>query len=183
MRSSLDVPQSAKAPTWLTLLILRCANWPTVAYGYSLVALTSNLLVNLDELDQIKLKALDYEHKASNQGSAYFIVPIKRAAWRKNPSLLHYWTLSSWGISISVAKNEWRMLEDPSPSFTHPSLRFLPKNQQDRWPSEGVKDFFAFIKKIEFSSSRLISNRVSTFKKEADALCPYFVLNALYFEL
>ncbi len=26
------------------------------------------------------LKALDYEHKASNQGSAYFIVPIKRAA-------------------------------------------------------------------------------------------------------
>ena len=26
------------------------------------------------------LKALDYEHKASNQGSAYFIVPIKHAA-------------------------------------------------------------------------------------------------------
>ena len=26
------------------------------------------------------LKALDYEHKTSNQGSAYFIVPIKRAA-------------------------------------------------------------------------------------------------------
>ena len=26
------------------------------------------------------LKAMDYEQKATNQGSAYFIVPIKRAA-------------------------------------------------------------------------------------------------------
>ena len=72
-------------------------------------------------------------------------VPIKRAAWRKNPSLLHCLNLFYWYISISVAKKEWRIAKDPSPSFTHPSLSFPSKNQKVIWPSEGVKDYFAFI--------------------------------------
>ena len=75
-------------------------------------------------------------------------VPIKRAAWRINPSLLHCLNLFYWYISISVAKKEWRIAKDPSPSFTHPSLPFLPQNQWDIGSSEGVKDFFAFVKKI-----------------------------------
>ena len=66
-------------------------------------------------------------------------------AWRKNPSLLHCRFLYYWYINTSSNKLAWRMSKDPSPSFTHPSLRFLSMNQRDRGSSEGVKDFFKFI--------------------------------------
>ena len=51
------------------IVYILCKNFPEVKP-------TQGMNVKIGRI----LKALNYEHKASNQGSAYFIVPIKRAA-------------------------------------------------------------------------------------------------------
>ena len=65
------------------------------------------------------------------------------------------------------------MLKDPSLSFTHPSLLFLSQYQQDRWASEGVKDFSAFIEKLwsKDMSAEFDSYLGTTLNKSSNIIC------------